>query len=327
MPRLTQLSSLGSRQNAGRLPAASSAPAPADDSVENGYGDGFKRRGDEGTSPGANIVVPLRPRDRRSGDKARREGFRGALAVVGIVGLLAAGGVLLTLGLGDRHGQKKHEGAPVGVGYDGRHDRDLLDGLSEVTEPSATATASGTKAGKDAKDAEGSAKPTSGSPSSRATSKESATPSEHATAPAKGGSKDTTTHSAVAPGVKVFSHASNRCIDIAGGKAVQGAKLMIWDCSDSASQRWTFTDGSMRALGMCVQLAEASTADGTDLELAHCNGAAAQRFELNWRHDLASSLANKCADVRDNGTANGTRLQLWSCAGSDNQKWSEAGMP
>jgi hypothetical protein len=122
--------------------------------------------------------------------------------------------------------------------------------------------------------------------------------------------------------VKVFSHASQRCIDVVGGKAVQGANLMIWDCSDSASQRWTFTGGTMRALGMCVQLAGGSTADGADLELASCNGSSAQRFVLNYRHDLVSTLADKCTDVRDNGTANGTLLQLWSCSGGVNQKWS-----
>jgi hypothetical protein len=80
----------------------------------------------------------------------------------------------------------------------------------------------------------------------------------------------------------------------------------------------------MRGLGMCVQLAGGSTDDGTDLELASCNGSATQRFELNVRHDLVNSLADKCTDVRDNGTANGTGLQLWSCSGSPNQKWSKS---
>ncbi|MFF3501511.1 ricin-type beta-trefoil lectin domain protein [Streptomyces sp. NPDC003247] len=123
----------------------------------------------------------------------------------------------------------------------------------------------------------------------------------------------------------MVSHASRRCIDVVGGKAAQGARLMIWDCSQSASQRWTFaSDGTMRTLGMCVQLAGASTADGTDLELAACDGSPAQRFTLNIRNDLVSALADKCTDVRDNGTANGTRLQLWSCSGGSNQKWSNA---
>ncbi|MFH8625913.1 ricin-type beta-trefoil lectin domain protein [Streptomyces vietnamensis] len=123
--------------------------------------------------------------------------------------------------------------------------------------------------------------------------------------------------------MRVFSHASQRCIDLVGGKAAPGAALMIWDCSGSASQRWTFpSDGTMRALGLCAEVADGSTADGADLRMASCDGGAAQRITLNVRHDLAASQANKCLDVRDNLTSNGTRIQLWSCNGHDNQKWS-----
>ncbi|MGW3633870.1 ricin-type beta-trefoil lectin domain protein [Streptomyces sp. NPDC005122] len=123
----------------------------------------------------------------------------------------------------------------------------------------------------------------------------------------------------------MFSHASHRCIDVVGGKAVQGARLMIWDCKNTASQHWVFSvDGSMRTVGMCVQVTGGSTDDGTDLVLSRCDSSPAQRFTLNPRNDLVSSLADKCADVRDDGRANGTRLQLWSCGGTDNQKWSTA---
>jgi hypothetical protein len=84
----------------------------------------------------------------------------------------------------------------------------------------------------------------------------------------------------------VFSHASQRCIDVVGGEAVSGAGLMFQDCSEAASQHWTVTDGAMRALGMCVQLTGGSTADGAVLELAACNGGPAQRFVLNSSQDL-----------------------------------------
>jgi hypothetical protein len=127
---------------------------------------------------------------------------------------------------------------------------------------------------------------------------------------------------AAAPGVNVFSHASQRCIDVVGGEAVSGAGLMFQDCSEAASQHWTVTDGAMRALGMCVQLTGGSTADGAVLELAACNGGPAQRFVLNSSQDLVHTPTGKCTDVRDNQTANGTRLQLWSCSGGVNQKWS-----
>lgn len=318
LPRLTQFSSLGSRRDVGRSPAASSAPARSapDISAGSGAGNGFGSRSDEANSSDAGIAVPLRPAERLPGGSARRAGSRGALTVVGIVGLLAMGGVLLTLGVvADPQGEHR-DGGSTSVdsrGYGGIG----ADRLGDLQVPSAGT--SGSAAGKDSRKV---AKPTAGSPTSSAASDESAAPGRHQTAP--GSVPSRATQQAPSPGVNVVGHASGRCIDVVGGKAVQGARLMIWDCSKAAaSQHWVFApDGSMRGLGMCVHLAGGSTAKGTDLELAHCDGSPAQQFALNYRRDLVNGPADKCADVRDSDTANGTRLQLWSCAGSDNQKWS-----
>lgn len=283
VPRLSQLSSLGARGTSGN--SRDRHPEPLDAPAPTAPGKGGKAR--------------------------RREGFRGALGVVCAVGLLAVGSAVLTLSLvnGD---DDKHAGSSRSV----RFGDDTFDGLGGVSNPSAQT--SGADAGKKP---DGSEQPTaSASATASTTAGASASPDKDTTASPKTETKASTT--AQAPGVGVFSHASHRCVDIVGGAAVQGAKLMIWDCNQSASQRWTFTGGTMRAQGMCVRLAGGSTDDGTDLELGACDGGPAQRFVLNVRHDLANSLSDKCGDVRDNGTANGTRLQLWSCSGGDNQKWS-----
>ncbi|MGW3458335.1 ricin-type beta-trefoil lectin domain protein [Streptomyces olivaceoviridis] len=125
-------------------------------------------------------------------------------------------------------------------------------------------------------------------------------------------------------GVMVFSHASGRCLTVAGGQGKDGSPLEIRDCSGSAAQKWTFaSDGTIRAFGLCMDAAGASTSNGTVVQLANCNGGPAQQFRLNFRQDLTSVLADKCVDVKDQRTANGTRLQLWDCAGTDNQKWSK----
>ncbi|MFD8723498.1 ricin-type beta-trefoil lectin domain protein [Streptomyces sp. NPDC059629] len=301
LPRLAQFSSLGSR-------GAAAGDRP---------GETFARRAGAdagaGREPSPGVVVPPEPAGPRGGDKARRDGFRGALGVVGIVGLLSAGSVLLTLGLLNGHDDGGHGGTSVSLDSGG-HDTDAVDGLGVVPDPS---RASGTVAGKAPG---GSEKPTSASPSGSASGEATASPGKHATASAK--SMTGAAVQAAAPGVNVYSHASHRCIDVVGGKAVQGAKLMIWDCAETAPQHWTFTGGTMSALGMCMQLAGGSTADGTDLELGTCDGSPAQKFTLNSRHDLVSSLADKCSDVRDNVPVNGTRLQLWPCSGGANQKWS-----
>ncbi|MGW2035924.1 ricin-type beta-trefoil lectin domain protein [Streptomyces sp. NPDC001761] len=318
LPRLTRISSLGSRGNAGR---ATGTPPPAADDTVGGWagdepGDAFVRRAGTDGSPAPDPVVSLGPARRDAGAGTRREGLRGALGVVGVVGLLAAGGVLLTLGLVKGHEGGGRDGASVTVDSRGRG-TDVVDGLGDVPAPpaKASATGPGEKAG-------ASREPTSAAPGGSAPDKDPASPVRRPTTTAKAADGTGTPAPAAAPGVNVFSHASQRCIAVVGGEAVPGAGLMIRDCSESAAQHWAFTGGTMRALGMCVRLAKGSTADGTDLELAPCDGSPAQRFTLNVRHDLVSTLADKCADVRDNGTENGTRLQLWSCSGSPNQKWS-----
>ncbi|MFF0050742.1 ricin-type beta-trefoil lectin domain protein [Streptomyces sp. NPDC005498] len=232
---------------------------------------------------------------------------------MGAVGLLSAGCVLLTLVLANQDKDGKSDRVSVPVIAE-TYDSGVLDELGGPPEPSASA--SGPRRAK----ATGSrAKATPSASSERgASGTASASPGAESAASADDKSP---TREAVA-GVAVFSHASGHCIDVVGGKAAPGAKLMIWDCSGSASQHWEFTGGGMRRLDLCVQAAGGSTADGVDLELATCDGRPAQRFELNVRHDLVSRLADKCVDVRDGATDNGTRLQLWSCNGHDNQKWS-----
>ncbi|MFD7134895.1 ricin-type beta-trefoil lectin domain protein [Streptomyces sp. NPDC059894] len=289
VPRLSQISSLGARGTGGphrdRHPDRLEPPVPAAPAA----------------TPG-------------KGAKARREGLRGALGVVCAVGLLAVGSAVLTLGLVGGDDGDERAGSSGSVDFDA----DTFDGLGEGSTPSAQT--SGADAGKKP---DGSEKPTaSASSTADASTSASASPGKDTTASPKAKAETKTSAAASVPGVGVYSHASRRCVDVVGGKAVQGAKLMISDCNQSASQHWTFTDGTMRSLGMCVQLAGGSTADGTDLELASCDGSPAQRFVLNVRNDLANSFSDKCGDVRDNGTANGTRLQLWSCSGGENQKWS-----
>lgn len=321
MPRLTRLSSLRSRGAAGRSSAPPSGPADAtdDNSAAGGTGQSFRRRdGEAAKSFGAGIVVRLRPADKCS-RSTRRAGSRGALAVVGTVGLLAVVSALVTVSLIGSSDDKDDDGASTVVGSDNYGSAGAVGHGDLPRSADAAASASGTAVAEPPK-------PKTGSPTSTPASGKTAAPKGKPAAPATGSAAPLSDPQSPLAGVSVVNHDSDRCIDIAGGEAVEGAQLMIYDCSStSASQHWKFpTDGTMRGLGMCVQLAGKSTANGTDLELAPCNGGSAQRFTLNSSHDLVNGPADKCVDVRDNGTANGTPLQLWSCAGSDNQKWSKA---
>lgn len=125
-------------------------------------------------------------------------------------------------------------------------------------------------------------------------------------------------------GVGIRSHASGRCIDVAGGSgAPSGSQLQIRDCDGSAGQKWTIMrDGTIRSQGMCMNVGGGSVQNGAGISRTTCNGSPAQQFVLNAAHDLVNTHADKCADVKDERTSNGTPLQIWQCGGTDNQKWS-----
>jgi hypothetical protein len=118
----------------------------------------------------------------------------------------------------------------------------------------------------------------------------------------------------------IVSYASNRCIDVTGGRASSGAPLQIWSCTGASWQRWSFQGGTIRSMGMCMTRAGGAS-NGTPIQLAACNGGAAQRFVLNGSLDIVNSGTSECVDVKDQNTGNGTRLQLWKCSGTSNQKW------
>ncbi|MFI7607017.1 RICIN domain-containing protein [Micromonospora sp. NPDC049366] len=123
-------------------------------------------------------------------------------------------------------------------------------------------------------------------------------------------------------GRPIVGFASDRCIDVPGGKATSGVQLQIWDCRRTAGQLWTFpSDGTVRALGKCLDVAGHSTSDGAAVLLADCNGAASQKFTLNKAYDLVNVRADRCVDVFDHHTANGSQLQIWQCTGEAHQKW------
>ena len=116
---------------------------------------------------------------------------------------------------------------------------------------------------------------------------------------------------------------SGRCIDIPGANPADGARLQVYDCNNSAAQRWsTNANGTVTALGKCIDAAGAGTADGTAIQLYTCNGSNAQRFTLNASGDLVNTVSGKCVDVVGAGTGNGSALQLWTCTGGSNQKWT-----
>ncbi|MFJ2606271.1 RICIN domain-containing protein [Streptomyces sp. NPDC087425] len=116
---------------------------------------------------------------------------------------------------------------------------------------------------------------------------------------------------------------AGKCADVAEANSANGTPVQLYDCNNSAAQRWTVgADGTIRALGKCLDVAGGGTADGTPLQLWDCTGGPAQQWAVSGANDIVNPQANKCLDVKDNSSANGARLQLWTCAGTANQKWT-----
>jgi hypothetical protein len=105
-------------------------------------------------------------------------------------------------------------------------------------------------------------------------------------------------------------------VDIPGANPVDGTQLALFSCNNTAAQSWTYTDGTMQAMGKCL---DASGADSR-VQIAACDGAAAQHWKYDSQTGQLQTLG-KCLDASGGGTADHTPLILYACHHGDNQKW------
>nr|WP_246497449.1 lectin [Sphaerisporangium rubeum] len=117
---------------------------------------------------------------------------------------------------------------------------------------------------------------------------------------------------------------SNRCVDITGGAATNGAQAQLWDCNGGTSQRFTYTSGKqLQVFGnKCLDANNQGTSNGTQVIIWDCNNQTNQQWNLNSNGTITGVQSNLCLDANGAGTANGTKLILWSCNGGTNQRWT-----
>ena len=113
-----------------------------------------------------------------------------------------------------------------------------------------------------------------------------------------------------------------KCVDVAGGSSANGTPVQLFDCNDTAAQRWSVTtDGTVEALGKCLDVAGGATANGTAVQLFECNGTGAQQWVAGADGTLRNPQSGRCLDAAGGGSANGTRLIIFDCHGGANQRW------
>ncbi|GAB2619006.1 hypothetical protein Aab01nite_32910 [Paractinoplanes abujensis] len=123
-------------------------------------------------------------------------------------------------------------------------------------------------------------------------------------------------------GSAVISNWNNKCIDVPNGNFADGVQLQMWNCNNSAAQKWEFVDGTLRTSNnKCMDVAWGSTANGAAIQIVTCSGNPAQQFVLSAAGDLVNPQANKCVDIAEWNGNEGARLHLWDCVGGANQKW------
>jgi len=123
----------------------------------------------------------------------------------------------------------------------------------------------------------------------------------------------------------VVSNWNNKCIDVPNGNFSDGVLLQMWNCNNSAAQKWTFVNGTLQTSNnKCMDVAWGSTANGAAIQIVGCSGNPAQQFVLSAAGDLVNPQANKCVDIKEWNGNDGAQLHLWDCVGGANQKWRRA---
>jgi len=121
--------------------------------------------------------------------------------------------------------------------------------------------------------------------------------------------------------VSLRNVASNKCVDVSGGRTTVGTPVIQWDCLGAANQRFTMqpTDGGYYRLvaqhsGKVVEIQ--GTADGSRAVQVDASGSSAQQFRpvlvASGVYRFLARHTGKALDVPGCSSANGAQLQEWT---------------
>ncbi|KOV14812.1 hypothetical protein ADK60_28200 [Streptomyces sp. XY431] len=116
----------------------------------------------------------------------------------------------------------------------------------------------------------------------------------------------------------------NLCLDIAGGKTVNGTAAWMYTCNGTDAQQFTLgADGSVHALGKCLDVKGGDTGNGTPVQLYQCNNSGAQQWAPGpYPGTLKNTQSGRClADPAGNRNPR-TQTIIWDCLNIADQKWA-----
>ncbi len=126
------------------------------------------------------------------------------------------------------------------------------------------------------------------------------------------------------PPGRILGTRSGRCLDVSGGKSINGSRVQLLDCDDERSgQGWQQLDnGAIRVFeNKCLDVLNHRTAPGSPVAIWDCNGGANQRWRFNGDGTIVGAESGKCLTPAGGGTGRGTRIEIQACTGEPNQRW------
>jgi hypothetical protein len=121
---------------------------------------------------------------------------------------------------------------------------------------------------------------------------------------------------------------TRKCLDIAGGKAVQGASVQVWNCNGQDNQKFIWcSDGRIVSRiddNMCLDVPGGDPSKAEDLQIWPCNRADGQywMYDGNTMSIYPYKTGEKmCMDVSGGATAPGTKVNVYGCTPGTGEKW------
>lgn len=125
---------------------------------------------------------------------------------------------------------------------------------------------------------------------------------------------------------------SGKCLNVEGGKTIDGAHVMQWDCEGVEWEKWKFTDLgndvftlTSKRSGKCLNVEGASTANGAHVIQSDCAAVDSQKWQrvqvADGTYKYVAKHSGKCLNVEGGKAANGAHLMQWDCEGVAWEQW------
>lgn len=122
----------------------------------------------------------------------------------------------------------------------------------------------------------------------------------------------------------VHAHgASDKCLDVAGGKKDNGTPVQIYTCNGSVGQKWQI-DGERLVnpnSGKCLTVKGGASANGTAVQISTCGTGASQKWQYGTHGTsrLYNPGTGNCLDLAD--YTNSRDGRMWDCTGKAPQQF------